>query len=77
MLKKNDTKAGIGPLPKDHPKVSIGKVGVLLVNLGTPDGYDKKNMYKYLREFLSDSRVIEWPKALCKIRCGLQVYLES
>jgi ferrochelatase len=64
MLKKNDTKAGVGPLPKDHPKVSIGKVGVLLVNLGTPDGYDKKNMYKYLREFLSDSRVIEWPKAL-------------
>jgi len=50
MLKKNDTKAGVGPLPKD--------------NLGTPDGYDKKNMYKYLREFLSDSRVIEWPKAL-------------
>jgi len=54
----------VGPLPGDHPPVKIGKVGVLLVNLGTPDGYDKKNMYKYLREFLTDKRVIEWPKAL-------------
>ena len=51
-------------LPKDHPKVNFGKVGVLLVNLGTPDGYDKKSMYRYLREFLTDKRVIEWPKLL-------------
>jgi len=54
----------VGPLPPDHPKVKIGKVGVLLVNLGTPDGHDKKNMRKYLEEFLTDKRVIEWPKAL-------------
>lgn len=54
----------VGPLPEDHPAVKIGKVGVLLVNLGTPDGHDKKNMRKYLKEFLSDKRVIEWPKAL-------------
>jgi len=54
----------VGPLPTDHPPVKIGKVGVLLVNLGTPDGHDKKNMRKYLREFLSDKRVIEWPKLL-------------
>lgn len=64
MLVKNETLTGIGPLPDDHPPVNCGKVGVLLVNLGTPDGYDKKNMYKYLREFLTDSRVIEWPKLL-------------
>ncbi len=64
MLMKNETKSGVGPLPPEHPAVKIGKVGVLLVNLGTPDGYDKKNMYKYLREFLTDKRVIEWPKAL-------------
>lgn len=64
MLMKNETRAGVGPLPPEHPEVKIGKVGVLLVNLGTPDGHDKKNMYKYLREFLSDSRVIEWPKLL-------------
>ncbi len=51
-------------LPPDHPKVAFGKVGVLLVNLGTPDGHDKRNMRKYLEEFLTDKRVIEWPKAL-------------
>ncbi len=54
----------VGPLPDGHPEVKIGKVGVLLVNLGTPDGHDKKNMRRYLGEFLSDPRVIEWPKAL-------------
>ncbi len=64
MLMKNETKSGVGPLPPEHPEVKIGKVGVLLVNLGTPDGYDKKSMYRYLREFLTDKRVIEWPKAL-------------
>lgn len=64
MLVKNDTLKAVGPLPPEHPPVKIGKVGVLLVNLGTPDGYDKKNMYKYLREFLTDKRVIEWPKLL-------------
>ncbi|MCV0393860.1 MAG: ferrochelatase [Rhizobiaceae bacterium] len=54
----------IGPLPPDHPPVRIGKVGVLLVNLGTPDGTDYAPMRRYLREFLSDRRVIEWPRAL-------------
>ncbi len=54
----------VGPLPDGHPKVSIGKVGVLLVNLGTPDGHDRKSMYRYLREFLTDRRVIEWPRLL-------------
>lgn len=50
--------------PVDHPMIATGKIGVLLVNLGTPDGYDKKNMRKYLAEFLSDKRVIEWPKII-------------
>ncbi|WP_295806284.1 ferrochelatase [uncultured Nitratireductor sp.] len=54
----------IGPLPADHPPVRIGKVGVLLVNLGTPDGTDYAPMRRYLREFLSDPRVIEWPRAI-------------
>ncbi|MAW88745.1 MAG: ferrochelatase [Phyllobacteriaceae bacterium] len=58
-----DAKA-IGPLPADHPPVKIGKVGVLLVNLGTPDGTDYAPMRRYLKEFLSDRRVIEWPRAL-------------
>ena len=60
----NETRPGIGPLPAGHPEVKTGNVGVLLINLGTPDGYDKKSMYRYLREFLTDSRVIEWPKLL-------------
>ncbi|MEM7214428.1 MAG: ferrochelatase [Pseudomonadota bacterium] len=61
---KKESKSAMGPLPTAHPEVKIGKVGVLLVNLGTPDGYDRKSMYRYLREFLTDSRVIEWPKIL-------------
>ena len=64
MLMNNETRPGIGPLPAGHPEVKTGNVGVLLINLGTPDGYDKKSMYRYLREFLTDSRVIEWPKLL-------------
>lgn len=51
-------------LPKDHPPVKAGKVGVLLINLGTPDGTEKKPMRRYLKEFLMDKRVIEWPRAL-------------
>ena len=44
---------------KDHPKVSFGKTGVLLVNLGTPDSTNWLDIRKYLKEFLSDRRVIE------------------
>lgn len=61
---KNENQPGKQFLPPEHPEVNFGKVGVLLVNLGTPDGYDKKSMYRYLREFLTDKRVIEWPKLL-------------
>ena len=45
-----------------HPPVKHGKVGVLLVNLGTPDGTDYTSMRRYLKEFLTDKRVIEWPR---------------
>ncbi len=48
--------------PADHPPVKHGKVGVLLVNLGTPDGTDYTSMRRYLKEFLMDKRVIEWPR---------------
>ncbi|WP_147181029.1 MULTISPECIES: ferrochelatase [Alphaproteobacteria] len=51
-------------LPADHPPVKFGKVGVLLVNLGTPDGTDYKSMRRYLEEFLTDRRVIEWSRWL-------------
>ena len=40
-------------LPAGHPPVARGKVGVLLLNLGTPDGTDFWPMWRYLREFLS------------------------
>jgi ferrochelatase len=49
------------PLPQAHPKVNFGKIGVLLVNLGTPDGHDEVSMRRYLKQFLSDKRVIELP----------------
>lgn len=62
-IKAADTKP-VGPLPDGHPPVKIGKVGVMLVNLGTPDGTDYASMRRYLAEFLTDARVIEWPKAL-------------
>ena len=47
-------------LPNAHPKVKFGKTGVLLANLGTPDGTDYWSMRKYLSEFLSDRRVIDY-----------------
>ncbi len=51
-------------LPPDHPKVSHGKVGVLLLNLGTPEATSYWPMRRYLKEFLSDRRVIEVNRAL-------------
>jgi protoporphyrin/coproporphyrin ferrochelatase len=43
----------------DHPAIRHGRIGVLLVNLGTPDATDYWSMRRYLKEFLSDRRVIE------------------
>ena len=43
----------------DHPKISYGKTGILLINLGTPDSTNWWDIRKYLKEFLSDKRVIE------------------
>jgi ferrochelatase len=45
--------------PADHPPVAAGRIGVLIVNLGTPDATDYWSMRRYLKEFLSDRRVIE------------------
>jgi ferrochelatase len=47
------------PKPVDHPSVKDPKIGVLLLNLGTPDSPDYWPMRRYLGEFLSDRRVIE------------------
>ncbi len=48
-------------LPAGHPPVKTGKIGVLLVNLGTPDAPEKKAVKRYLKQFLSDKRVVEIP----------------
>lgn len=55
--------AGEGRLahaPSSHPTVRKARVGVLLANLGTPDHYDYWSMRRYLNEFLSDKRVIDY-----------------
>ena len=44
----------------DHPQVRFGKVGILLANLGTPDDYTYWPMRRYLSEFLSDKRVVDY-----------------
>ncbi len=46
--------------PKDHPAVKPSKIGVLIANLGTPDGTDYWSMRRYLSEFLSDRRVVDY-----------------
>ncbi len=51
-------------LPPGHPPVARGRIGVLLVNLGTPDATDYWSMRRYLKEFLSDPRVIEVPRLI-------------
>jgi ferrochelatase len=50
--------------PAGHPPAKSGQVGVLLVNLGTPEATDYWSMRRYLKEFLSDRRVIETPRWL-------------
>ncbi len=47
--------------PADHPEAKTGGVGVLLVNLGTPDAPTPTAVRRYLKEFLSDPRVVEIP----------------
>lgn len=48
-------------LPQGHPPVAFGRVGVLLVNLGTPDAPTAPAVKRYLAQFLSDRRVVEIP----------------
>ena len=52
--------------PPDHPSIPPRKVGVLLINLGTPDTPETGSVRKYLAEFLSDPRVIEIPRLAWK-----------
>jgi ferrochelatase len=50
--------------PSDHPAVPPARVGVLLVNLGTPDEASPRAVRRYLAQFLSDRRVVEIPPLL-------------
>ena len=59
QAKDNPTATKPAHAPDGHPAVAQGKVGLLLVNLGTPDGTGYWSMRRYLSEFLSDRRVIE------------------
>ena len=50
--------------PPDHPPIPAPRIGVLLINLGTPDAPDEGAVRRYLAEFLSDKRVVEIPSIL-------------
>ena len=54
-------------MEKNHPKVNFGKTGILLINLGTPNSTSWFDIRKYLKEFLSDRRVIEVNPLIWKI----------
>ena len=54
-----------------HPIVKFGKTGVLLINLGTPDSTSWWDIRKYLKEFLSDRRVIEVNPLVWKVILNL------
>ena len=56
---------------ENHPKVNFGKTGILLVNLGTPDSTSWLDIRRYLKEFLSDKRVIEVNPLIWKIILNL------
>ena len=58
-------------MQNDHPDVKFGKTGVLLINLGTPDSTNWWDIRKYLKEFLSDRRVIEVNPVLWQIILNL------
>ncbi|MEH3108125.1 MAG: ferrochelatase [Sphingomonas fennica] len=51
-------------IPAGHPPVAAPRIGVLIVNLGTPDAPDAPAVRRYLGEFLSDRRVVEIPPIL-------------
>ena len=60
-------------MKNNHPKVNFGKTGVLMINLGTPDSTNWLDIRKYLKEFLSDKRVIEVNPILWKVILNLLI----
>ena len=70
MTPSDNPTTGGTPRPKDHPLARSGRIGVLLLNLGTPDGTDYWSMRRYLKQFLSDRRVIEDQGLRWKLRAA-------
>ena len=62
-------------MENNHPEVKFGKTGVLLINLGTPDSTSWWDIRKYLKEFLSDQRVIEVNPILWQIILNLFILI--
>ena len=58
-------------MEKGHPEIKYGKTGILLINLGTPNSTSWWDIRKYLKEFLSDRRVIELNPVLWQIILNL------
>ena len=50
--------------PTDHPSITAPRIGILLINLGTPDAPDAPSVRRYLKQFLSDKRVVEIPQII-------------
>ena len=48
-------------IPANHPPIKTPRIGVLLVNLGTPEAPNAPAVRRYLKQFLSDKRVVEIP----------------
>jgi ferrochelatase len=51
-------------IPANHPPVKTPRIGVLLVNLGTPEAPTASAVRRYLKQFLSDRRVVEIPSLI-------------
>jgi protoporphyrin/coproporphyrin ferrochelatase len=58
-------------MKENHPDIKFGKTGILLINLGTPESTSWWDIRKYLKEFLSDKRVIEVNPILWQIILNL------
>ena len=58
-------------MDNNHPEVKFGKTGVLIINLGTPDSTNWWDIRKYLKQFLSDRRVIEVNPIIWKLILNL------
>ncbi len=51
-------------IPATHPPILAQRIGLLIINLGTPDAPEPGPVRRYLKQFLSDRRVVEIPPIL-------------